>query len=284
VLNPPPKRCAKCGADNLPLAPRCASCGQDFVGQWAVAPPAITDAPAGAYCATCGARLVAGAAFCSTCGTATGAVPGKGASVDRPGVIIPPVALVGGALAVLLVAVAVVAFGSLTGGQRAISDPSPSPSRAVTPAPSAPPADTFAATACRLTGDLTTAQNEHIIPLAGMLGDWVAGLSIPVGQDARDRARAHATAAAQILSRNASTVGSLRSAANPELVVDIVKAYEGYAAGLQTLAPIFQNSNTADSLSQIVSGTQQLNAAKAALDDANSKLDLMMAAGAANCP
>ena len=65
--------------------------------------------------------------------------------------------------------------------------------------------------------------------------------------------------------------------------MDIVKAYEGYAAGLQTLAPIFQNSNTADSLSQIVSGTQQLNAAKAALDDANSKLDLMMAAGAANC-
>ena len=147
MLNPPPKRCAKCGADNLPLAPRCASCGQDFVGQLAVAPPAITDAPAGAYCATCGARLVAGAAFCSTCGTATGAVPGKGASVDRPGVIIPPVALVGGALAVLLVAVAVVAFGSLTGGQRATSDPSPSPSRAVTAAPSAPPADTFAATA-----------------------------------------------------------------------------------------------------------------------------------------
>jgi hypothetical protein len=285
VLNPPPKRCATCGADNLPLAPRCASCGQDFLGQAAVAPPpANTDAPAGAYCATCGAKLVAGAAFCSTCGTVTGAVPGKASPrVDRPGVIIPPVALAGGALAVLLVAVAVVAFGSLSGGQRGASDPSPAPSVAVTAAPSAPPADTFAATACRLTDDLTTAQNEHVVPLAGMLGDWVAGLSIPVGQDARDRARAHATAVAQILSRNASTVGSLRSAANPELVVDIVKAYEGYAAGLQTLAPIFQNSNTADSLTQIVSGTQQLNAAKTALDDANSKLDLMMAAGTANC-
>lgn len=287
-MNPPPKRCLNCGADNLPLAPRCPSCGHDFAGPIAAAPqaPIQPDPPVVAYCATCGAKVLPGAGFCSTCGTAVGTASSKAASpkADRAGLAVSPIALVGGALVVLLIAAAVLALGNQTGGQHPIADVTASPTRSAAPAPTATPGTDLAVTACRLIGDLTAAQNDNIVPMVSLISFWTAGPSIPVGPEPRARAAAYAAAVMQVIARNAAAVGSLRSSERPQLVADIARAYSSYGSGLAALAPAFKNSNTYDSIDALKSGLQQIGDGRTALDDANAQLGLMIAAGSANCP
>lgn len=66
--------------------------------------------------------------------------------------------------------------------------------------------------------------------------------------------------------------------------MDITTAFEGYASGLMTLGPVLKDPAGGVDLTTIITGTQQLNAARMALDDANSKMDLLIASGAATCP
>ena len=145
---------------------------------------------------------------------------------------------------------------------------------------SSTPVPDFTAIACRLTGDLNTMQKDHIQPLARMLGDWVAHLGQRIPPDQTQAALRHATAAAQIIAKDASTVRSLRSASNPRLVVDITKAFEGYAAGLSTLAPVLEDHRHVFQFSAIATAEARMNAGKTALADADNELGLIVPAGA----
>ena len=222
-------------------------------------------------------------------GATTRPVATPGAS--RGGSALSPTTLVGGAIVVLLAVVVALAIVNLTGGhQAAVANVTPSPSLhatstpTLTPTPTGTPGTEFAGTACRLVSDLTAAHNDDVVPIVQLITAWTTAPSIPVGPEPRGRAAAWDAAAAQVVSRNSAVAGSLRSADHPQLVADIARAYSTYGSGLAVLAPAFNNSNTYDSLSAFQTGMQQLADGKASLDDAHSQLELLTAAGSANCP
>ena len=144
------------------------------------------------------------------------------------------------------------------------------------------PVPDVAAIECRLTGDLNAMQKDHILPLATMLGNWVAHLGQRIPLDETQVALRHATAAEHVIAKDASAVQSLRSAANPGLVADIKKALDSYAAGLSTLAPVLQDHRRVFQFSAIATAAERMSTGNAALGDANKALDLIVPAGI--CP
>ena len=288
-LNPPPKRCAKCGADNLPFAAQCASCSHDFEAPLRLRRRCHANRQlACGYCATCGAGSAGAVLLCLWYGCGRNhSSGGDGRSQpwrvghvanDSRGRRHRGLARRGGGL------------GDCEpdrGHQAAVANVTPSPSLSATFTPTLTPTGTpgteFAGTACRLVSDLTAAHNDDVVPIVQLITGWTTSPSIPVGPEPRGRAAAWDAAAAQVVSRNGAVAGSLRSADHPQLVADIARAYSSYGSASRRSRQ-HSTTRTLTSLSAFQTGMQQLADGKAALDDAQSQLELLTAAGSANCP